>query len=247
MKAFYEQDNITIYHADCRDVLLLVPYSYVVTDPPYGQTSLTWDRWVDGWLSLVSASSMWCFGSLRMFMDRAADFKAAGWKLSQDVIWEKHNGSSFHADRFRRVHEQPAHFYRGEWASVYKTPVCTMDATKRTVRRKGRPPHMGEIDGYKMPYESEDGGPRLMRSVIRERSCHGFAKHETQKPVGIIAPLIDYAVPKDGLVVDPFCGSGAVGKTCRFLGRRAVLIDIREQCCEVAANELRTSLPLEVA
>jgi site-specific DNA-methyltransferase (adenine-specific) len=245
VKAFYEQDNITIYHADCRDVLLLVPYGYVVTDPPYGQTSLTWDRWVDGWLSLVSASSMWCFGSLRMFMDRAADFKAAGWKLSQDVIWEKHNGSSFHRDRFKRVHEQPAHFYRGSWDRIFKMAVTTPDATARTVRRKTRPPHTGHINAS--AYVSHDGGPRLMRSVIRERSCHGFAKHETQKPVGIIAPLIDYAVPKDALVVDPFCGSGAVGKTCRFLGRRAVLIDIREQCCEMAANELRSTLSLEIA
>ncbi|MCO4245795.1 site-specific DNA-methyltransferase, partial [Acidovorax facilis] len=59
------------------------------------------------------ANQMWCFGSTRMFMERAADFE--GWHLSQDIVWEKHNGSNAFADRFRRIHELALHFYRGNW------------------------------------------------------------------------------------------------------------------------------------
>tara|TARA_R110000744_G_C19227079_1_gene547740 strand:+ start:292 stop:933 length:642 start_codon:yes stop_codon:yes gene_type:complete len=37
MKPYYEQDGITIYNADCRDVLpTLDPVDLVLTDPPYG-------------------------------------------------------------------------------------------------------------------------------------------------------------------------------------------------------------------
>ncbi len=37
MKPYYEQDGITIYHGDCRDVLpTLEPVDLVLTDPPYG-------------------------------------------------------------------------------------------------------------------------------------------------------------------------------------------------------------------
>lgn len=39
MKPYYEQDGITIYHADCADVLPLVDpgeVGLVLTDPPYG-------------------------------------------------------------------------------------------------------------------------------------------------------------------------------------------------------------------
>jgi site-specific DNA-methyltransferase (adenine-specific) len=36
VKPYYEQDGITIYHADCRDVLpSLPPVDLVLTDPPY--------------------------------------------------------------------------------------------------------------------------------------------------------------------------------------------------------------------
>ena len=37
MTPYYEQDGITIYHGDCREVLPSVPKNFVcVTDPPYG-------------------------------------------------------------------------------------------------------------------------------------------------------------------------------------------------------------------
>jgi len=37
MKPYYEDDAVTIYHADCRDVLpTLGPVDLVLTDPPYG-------------------------------------------------------------------------------------------------------------------------------------------------------------------------------------------------------------------
>jgi site-specific DNA-methyltransferase (adenine-specific) len=34
---YYDRDGITIFHADCRDILpLLSDVTAVVTDPPYG-------------------------------------------------------------------------------------------------------------------------------------------------------------------------------------------------------------------
>src|SRR6185437_2647863 len=154
----------------------------ILTDPPYGETSLPWDRWPAGWPKLLRrvlkpSGSMWVFGSQRMFWDNRGDFD--GWRFAQDIVWEKHNGSGFHADRFKRVHEIAVQFYcdTAPWADVYKDPQFTNDATARTVRRKGRPTHMGHIEAGS--YESFDGGPRLMRSVIFVRSEHGRADHPT--------------------------------------------------------------------
>ncbi len=36
MKPYYEEDGVTIYHGDCREVLPLVQADVLVTDPPYG-------------------------------------------------------------------------------------------------------------------------------------------------------------------------------------------------------------------
>jgi len=50
MKPYYEEKNVTIYHADWRDVLPeLKPrdVSLLATDPPYATTNLSWDKAVD--------------------------------------------------------------------------------------------------------------------------------------------------------------------------------------------------------
>lgn len=238
-----------LHLGDCREVALgLQDVDLVMADPPYGDTSLEWDSLADDWQEILPSRSMWCFGSLRYFLSAGSGFE--GWKLAQEVIWEKHNGSSFHADRFKRVHELAVQWYRGDWASIYKDPQYTNDATKRTVRRKKRPPHTGHIEeGH---YVSEDGGPRMMRSVIYQRSCHGYAIHPTEKPVELLEPLIRYACPPGGLIFVPFMGSGSDCEAAIRTGRRAVACETNPGYFEAAVErverayqESRSHLPLE--
>ncbi len=75
------------------------------------------------------------------------------------------------------------------------------------MRAKNKPQHWGGIS--KTEYRSEEGGPRLMRSVIYERNEHGRAIHPTQKPLGLLSSLIRYSTPPEGSVVVPFAGSGS--------------------------------------
>ncbi len=135
------------------------------------------------------------------------------------------------------MHEHALQFYAGEWANLYHRPVFCHDATARTVRHKQRPQHMREIEAA--PYKSFDGGPRLMRSVIYARSCHGRADHPTQKPLDILGPLIEYSCPPGGLVLDPFAGAGSTLVAARMLGRRAIGIEISEESCAATVDRLR--------
>lgn len=244
MKPYFADDSVTLYLGDMRDIVPNLPaVDLILADPPYGETSLAWDYWPEGWPTTVaeSAPAMWCFGSLRMFMERRDQF--GSWKYSQDIVWEKHNGSGFHADRFKRVHEQATFWYQGPWSGIRHETPTTADATARQVRSKGRPAHMGERRTN--VYLSEDGGPRLMRSVMFYRSMHGRAIHETEKPVSLLVPLIEYACPPGGVVLDPFAGSGSTGEAARLLGRKAVLVEGREQACEKIATRLsQTVLPI---
>jgi site-specific DNA-methyltransferase (adenine-specific) len=240
MKPYYADEQVTLWHGDMREVIpaLGLTADLIVADPPYGETALAWDRWPDGWLPVArtAGSGLWCFGSLRLFGLRFAEFLSAGWTFSQDVVWEKHNGSGFHADRFRRVHEHAAHWYAGRWADRHHEVPTTPDAVAKVVRRKQRPQHMGEIE--RGSYTSTDGGPRLMRSVLPVRSMHGRAIHPTEKPVGLLDPLIRYACPPGGLVLDPFAGSGSTADAARLSGRRAVLIEADERYCDAIAVRL---------
>lgn len=240
LQPYYEQDGITIYHGDCREVLPELAGDYVsavVTDPPYGDTSLDWDRKVAGWLDHVDAPQAWCFGSFRFWIETGtAEFIAADWRYGQEVVWEKHNGSGLQADRFKRVHELAVHWYRGGWETLRREVPTRPGVGRKTVRRKERPPHMGEID--ESTYVSEDGGPRLLRSVIPVRSEHGRALHPTQKPLSILTPLITYSAPPGGLILDPFMGSGSTLRAAKDCGRHAIGIELSERYCEIAATRL---------
>lgn len=225
--------NATLYLGDCLEVLpSLGAVDAVITDPPYGVTSLDWDARVAGWDALVNTNALWCFGSLAFFMAHKFD----GWRYAQDIVWEKHNGSNFHADRFRRVHELAVMFYRGTWLDLYRKVPVTATATAKTVRRKKRPTHTGHIDAGH--YTSEDGGPLLQRSVIYARSCHGYAEHPTQKPVEIVAPLVEYSIPPEGVALDPFMGSGSTGVACVDLGRKFIGIEIERKYFDIACERI---------
>lgn len=239
MKPFYADELVTLYHGDAMKIMrskAIQRVDAIITDPPYGATKLAWDRWAVGWPNLATAltEQLWCFGSFRMFWDRGAEFSA--WTLAQDVVWEKHNGSSPAADRFRRVHELAVHFYRGEWSGIYKAMQYTPDGTARQVRRKTRPPQWGELGGH--TYESTDGGPRQMTSVMSVRGCHGYAVNETQKPEGAVAPLVAFSVPPGGTVLDPFAGSGTTLVVARRSGRKAIGIEMRLDQCEAIVARL---------
>lgn len=217
---------LEIITGDCRTALAQHgPFDMLFADPPYGDTSLKWDRQVDGWWHKAEAmlkpnGSMWVFGSMRFFLTNGIIARNAGFVVAQDIVWEKHNGSSFHADRFKRVHEHVVQFYRNgdAWGAVYNEVQKTADATARTVRRKKRPPHTGHIEAG-TTYTSEDGGPRIMRSVIYMRSCHGRAIHPTEKPVDLLDILIRTSCPPGGIVGDLFVGSGVAGEAARGAGR----------------------------
>lgn len=240
---------VELLFGDCRQVLARFAegtFDACIADPPYGDTSLKWDSLCKGWIEAVARvlkpnASIWVFGSMRSMPLIFDDMERAGFRYSQDVVWEKQNGTGFHADRFRRVHEHAVLFYRGAWADVHHDTQYTSDATAKVARRKTRPTHTGHIDtGH---YVSEDGGPRMARSVIYARNEHGNAIHPTQKPLDILTPLVRYSVPPGGSYVVPFAGSGSDLVTARLEDRTAVGIELDPVYFELASARIAAPLP----
>lgn len=231
---YYQDESITLYCGDCMALIEELPRAdALICDPPYGETSLDWDRWPDGWPKYAAklSNQLWCFGSMRMFLSHSPEF--SDWKFAQDIIWQKQNGSGFAADRFRRVHESVCHFYRGAWEVSYHETQYTIGGTRLyKVQGTNRLKHTNKIESY--VYESN--GKRIVESVIFTENCNGYATNETQKPEAILAPLINYSVPVGGLVIDLFAGSGTTLAVAKKLGRKAIGVEMRESQCEDIAR-----------
>jgi len=66
---------------------------------------------------------------------------------------------------------------------------------------------------------------------------HGEHYHPTQKPVALMRWCIEKS-KSDGLILDPFMGSGTTLVAAKQLGRKAIGIEIEEKYCEIAVQRL---------
>lgn len=66
------------------------------------------------------------------------------------------------------------------------------------------------------------------------------------KPVALVQYCLENSSPKDGIVTDPFSGSGTTILACHITGRRGRGIELDPKYCDVIAHrwqELTGELP----
>lgn len=91
-----------------------------------------------------------------------------------------------------------------------------------------------EFSNGKTKYFSKSTGNIIRAPRIRKKL------HEAQKPVEIVEKIIETAVPINGLVLDPFVGSGTTAVASKKLGRDFLVNDINPRYVEISNARLQT-------
>jgi site-specific DNA-methyltransferase (adenine-specific) len=229
MNPYYEDDAVTIYHGDSREIEDVIQADVMLTDPPYSLSVETdhtnkpgrgtrrlnffdgdtdWDTMTDEIVQVVAhmkidvfAAYVWC--GHRQFGPLVERFERDGWK-TRPLVW-------------RKACPVPAPPGVG-WDSAVELCVYAFRAGRAWLPPTGtKVPNVIDADSYR------HGQP-------------GKVAHPTQKPIVTAALPIMYSCPTNGTVLDPFMGSGTTLVAAKNLGRKAIGIEIEERYCEIAAQ-----------
>lgn len=206
-------DSVTLYLGDCREIIsTLEKPKAVVTDPPYGMA------YESGW----ATDRLW----------------AAGRKITNDEDASVRNEALGMFDCATLAF------------GTRKVPVPPRTRQVLIWDKQGAL-GMGALDlpwkpGHEEIYVLGKGfvGGRHWHSVIshpptQAMACNGRT-HPNEKPVGLLKILLKWC--PDGLVLDPFMGSGSTGVAAVNLGRRFVGIEIEPKYFDIACRRIADAL-----
>ena len=221
MKPYYADEAVTLYLGDCREVLptLLRSIAHaVVTDPPFFMPAQSYagrdDTWQRSWGDTSILATWW-------------DLMAAA--LTPKIMPNGHF-LVFCDDASYPVF-YPAMYTR--WPNIGclvwdkgrpGMGTAWRNSSELIIAARGRSAHWsGGAAGNVLKFAPVQSSARV---------------HPVDKPVPLLAALIEPSTPEGGMVLDPFAGGGSTLLAARALGRRAIGIEIEERYCELAARRL---------
>jgi site-specific DNA-methyltransferase (adenine-specific) len=228
VKPYYEHGGISIFLGDCREVLPeLGKVDLVLTDPPFFMPATHYQSRV-GWQRTWGDTSI-----LRVF-----------WEVITDAYCPRMKDTA-HALVFCS-HESYPVFYPVMYSKFHYLKSIIWDKGHVGLGRIWRNQHELIIAArWNDGYENKDD--RLRADVLRHNATPSQSReHPVEKPSSLLADLILPTTPDDGMVLDPFMGSGTTLVAAKELGRKAIGIEIEEKYCEIAIKRLEQEiLPFE--
>jgi site-specific DNA-methyltransferase (adenine-specific) len=227
MTPYYSDDLVTLYHGDCREVLVSLAdqsVDCVITDPPYTERTHRSARAKDSH-GKVQSTLRGAFPSISDATLRDS-LEAAG-RVSRG--WVIATLDYRHAVEFDVTPPPGLRVMRiGVWVKTNPTPQISGD----------RPSQGWEAIAYMHRADVRakwNGGGRHGNFVIPIPPPEG---HPTAKPLGMIADWVRLFTNPGDTVLDPFAGSGTTLRAAKDEGRKAIGVELDERYCEVIAKRL---------
>lgn len=235
---YYQDDSVTIYNADCMELLhLLSGVGAVVTDPPYSSGgAFRGDRTQSTVTKYVQSGTMayrpdfagdnrdqrsflvWC----SMWMSAARHASSEGAPIVAFTDW-------------RQLPTTTDAIQAAGWTwrniGTWWKPGCRM--------QKGRFSSSAEYVVY------GSNGPAIEGMSSPQNVCSFAVEqdkvHIAEKPQGVMKWALG-VVPENSLILDPFMGSGSTLLAAKGAGCKAIGIEVDERYCEAAAKRLQQGM-----
>ncbi|MBM3327493.1 MAG: site-specific DNA-methyltransferase [Calditrichaeota bacterium] len=220
----------------------------VIADPPYGLgkdygndsdklSPHNYLKWTEKWLSLVipkikNTGSMFIFTTWR-FNPEIFSFLKTKMIMLNEIIWDRKVPSMGGSTRrFSSVHDTIGFFAKS------KNYYFDLDAVRipydaETKKARTRSIFIGK-KWLEVGYNPKD-----VWTVSRLHRIHSEREdHPTQKPLEIIDRMVLSCSPEDGVVLDPFAGSGTTVISCILNSRHYIAYEINPEYFQMILNRI---------
>ena len=232
MKPYYEQDGVTIYHGDCREILPELPDKSIdlgITSPPF---NLGNDHHTGSYRHQMYDDEL----PEEVYQARQVEVLKAIYAIVKDT------GSFFyqHKNRIRGGLQISPY----EW--LFKTPWLI----KQEIVWNNGSQAFDPIRFYPMTeriyWLAKSSTTKLINELNLTDDWHlqpmGTRGHFTRAYPEQIPSYIISSFPQAQLILDPFLGSGTTAYCAKKLNRKCIGIEIEEKYCEIAAKRCSQSV-----
>ena len=223
MLPYFQKDGITIFQGNCLDVMPSLQarsVDLVLTDPPY----------------LVGYEGRWDSDRRQIIGDRDPSWLEPAFAN----IWRLLREDSFCISFYGWPHID---LFLGFWKKIGFRPVSHL-AFVKSHWGLGRFTRGRHETAFLLAKGRPSKPKKAIPDVINWKRDR-FKHHPNQKPVAALIPLIETFCPADGVVLDPFMGSGSTLLAAREVDNIAVGIEIESRYCQSATKRITQAiLPL---
>jgi len=185
----------------------------------------------------------------------ALALRADGWYLRSSIIWQKGNTMPESCkDRPSRCYEYvflltKSKKYYYNWAAIAEPIAATTAARMKGQRGEHHKyaagiPGQGKVQRINAPrrkgtYTDEMISPvRNKRNVWQINTVPYKGGHFAAYPPKLVETCLLAGCPENGIVLDPFFGSGTTGKVAKDLNRRYIGIELNPEYCKLAMQRI---------
>ena len=222
---------------------------FIIIDPPYGTTPLTWDKIIDFtelWEQLkriIKLNGVILIFGQEPFSSyvRLSNIK---W-YRYDWYWQKERLTNVFQVKKRpgKVVETISVFYKKQCKYYPQRTEHHGEPVKNKIGKNGSFSETlaGKKSFIKPFLYTDDGGRYPIQLLKINRDNNNKNIHPTQKPVALIDYFLKTYTNEKDTVLDPCMGSGTVGVSCKKLNRNFIGIEVGEEYFNSAQSRIENT------
>lgn len=241
----------TVRNIDALEGIASLPDSsidLVVADPPYNlgkdygnesdkQESKEFLVWTEKWLELVipkikNTGSLYIFTTWR-YCPEIFVFLKSRMMMINEIIWDRRVPSMGGSTRkYSSVHDTIGFFAKSK-DYYFDLDSVRVPYDEETKKARSRSIFVGK-KWLEVGYNPKD-----LWTVSRLHRIHSEREnHPTQKPLEIVERIVKASCPEEGIVLDPFAGSGTTVAACLLNNRRYVAFEINADYYDIITKRV---------